>query len=85
MVVNGSYVSEDTKGDITRGTFDPVDGAFEFLFSEPANKVTGSAKLQLSANGNRLEGTWSNSAGESGRWIMIRVVLPHTLVEHPQG
>jgi hypothetical protein len=73
VVVNGYYMMGDTKAHITRGTFDPADGAFEFLFWEPKRKITGSAKLQLSANGMRLEGTWSNSASERGIWTMIHV------------
>jgi hypothetical protein len=72
VVVSGFCIMGDDKAFITRGTFDPTDGSFEFLFSEPANELTGSAKMQLSANSNRLEGRWSNSAGQSGTWTMIR-------------
>jgi hypothetical protein len=74
-VVSGFYMMGENKGSIMRGTFDPRDRALEFLFSEPRNNlITGSAKLQLSGNGNKLEGTWTNSAGESGIWTMIRIV-----------
>jgi hypothetical protein len=72
VVVSGFCIMGDDKAFITRGTFEPTDGSFEFLFSEPANELTGSAKMQLSANSNRLEGRWSNSAGQSGTWTMIR-------------
>jgi hypothetical protein len=44
----------------------------EFSFREPWIDVTDSADLQLSSDGNKLSGIWSNSTGESGVWTMTR-------------
>src|SRR5262249_14176805 len=73
VAITGSYVPEDgKKAMITKGTYDPVTGRLEFSFVEPWVDVTGSADLQLSSDGNRLSGAWSNSAGESGVWTLTR-------------
>jgi hypothetical protein len=85
MAVTGSYVKKPEKkaiimqipfdaGDcvITQGTFDIVNGLLQISFAEPWWNGTGSARLKLSSDGQKLEGTWSNSAGESGIWTMIR-------------
>jgi anti-sigma factor RsiW len=73
VAATGSYVPEDDKKAlITKGAYFPAKGRLEFSFSEPWIAVTGSADLHLSADGNNLDGTWTNSAGESGIWTMIR-------------
>jgi hypothetical protein len=73
VAVGGYYLAEgDKKAVITKGTYDPGKGRLEFTSSEPWIDVTATADLRLSSDGNKLEGTWSNSAGESGVWTMTR-------------
>ncbi|HEX4592364.1 MAG TPA: protein kinase [Gemmataceae bacterium] len=73
VTVTGSYLVEgDKRGVITQGTFDPVQRTLHFTFAESWWNGTGSADLRLSADGNKLEGTWRNSNSESGVWTMIR-------------
>jgi uncharacterized protein (TIGR03067 family) len=73
VAVTGSYViEEEKKGAITNGTFDPAARSVRFFFAEPWWNGTGSVDLKLSADGSKLDGTWTNSNGESGLWTMIR-------------
>src|SRR5262245_10848487 len=73
VAVGGYYLADgDKKAVITKGTYDAGKGRLEFSSSEPWIDVTATADLRLSSDGNKLEGTWSNSAGESGVWTMTR-------------
>jgi uncharacterized protein (TIGR03067 family) len=71
--LGGSYLQEpDKMGVITRGTYYPVKRTIQFTYAEPWWDGTGSAELKLSPDGNKLEGIWTNSAGQSGFWTMFR-------------
>ncbi|HEV3142978.1 MAG TPA: SUMF1/EgtB/PvdO family nonheme iron enzyme, partial [Gemmataceae bacterium] len=57
---------------ITGGNYDPAKRTLDFKFSDPQSNFNGTAKLHLSADGNKLEGAWSNSEGKQGIWTMLR-------------
>lgn len=59
-------------GVITAGTFDPDTGVLEFTFDEPWHNMSGTARLQMSPDGNRLDGTWTFTSGGSDTWTMWR-------------
>ena len=71
--VKGFFIPEPKKkGTVTEGTYDHAQGMLRLSFSEPWRLGTSSADLKLSSDGQKLEGTWTNDAGESGIWTMIR-------------
>jgi uncharacterized protein (TIGR03067 family) len=73
VTLGGSYLPEpDRKGVITRGKYNPVLRVVQFAYAEPWWDGTGSAELKLSADGNKLEGIWSDSSGDSGIWTLVR-------------
>lgn len=72
--VGGSWIqSEGQKGLLTANSqYDPVKREFELHGVEPWHSLVCTAVLKLSPDGNKLEGPWTNSLGESGVWTMRR-------------
>jgi hypothetical protein len=71
--ISGSWVQgPNMTGIIKSGTFDPVKGVLEFAFDEPWHKMSGTAVLNLSADGKTLSGTWKFTNGGGGSWTMTR-------------
>jgi len=78
--VTGSWIQKDgNKGIIESGTFDPKSRVLEFSYYQPWNKIEGSARFDLSADGKTLKGTYKEASGQGG-WNMQRsaVVSPPT-------
>jgi hypothetical protein len=70
--ITGFWIqAADKRGVIQSGSFDPVSGRVQFSYFQNWNNVTGSAQLQLSADGKTLSGTWMQP-GSSGTWTMTR-------------
>jgi HEAT repeats len=73
VVLQGSWVQgAGMDGVITAGTFEPDTGIFEYSFDEPWHNMSGTARLRMSPDGNRLNGTWTFTSGGSGTWTMWR-------------
>lgn len=71
--VSGHWVQAAGKrGRITRGTFASSSRTLTFSFVQPWNGENGSATFTLSADGNKLDGTWKHSFS-GGKWQMTRV------------
>lgn len=65
--VTGSYQqAADKRGEIKSGSYDPKTRILEFTYWQPWSRQEGTGRLQLSADGKTLTGTWklANNIGE---------------------
>lgn len=71
-VVTGSWNQRAGQiGKIVGGAYNPRSGTLTFNYTQDWNKQRGSASLRLSADGQRLSGTWKQQSG-SGSWTLTR-------------
>jgi hypothetical protein len=66
-------------GQILEGNYNPKTRRLIFVYYQPWNQMNGTVTMTLSADGNRLTGTWTQHRGsnlpglfDSGTWTMIR-------------
>ncbi len=69
--VGGHWDQSAGQGKITQGTFNPATGVLAFAYYQSWNDQHGVAGFALSADGTRLEGTWSQPSGHSS-WNLTR-------------
>lgn len=61
----------DKRGVIEEGTFDPNSRTVNISYYQNWNDMRGTASFNLSADGQSLDGTWTQS-GSSGKWTLAR-------------
>lgn len=75
---HGAFLGHWQQGECRTGLIigarlDPETRVVTLRYYQPWNSMVGTARLTLSPDGSRLEGTWSQP-GESGSWRMTRRV-----------
>lgn len=63
--------SNENKGTIKSGAFDPQIGVLQISYYEPWNSMEGTASFSLSSDARTLKGTWKQSNGQ-GDWTLTR-------------
>ncbi|MBI5032397.1 MAG: PD40 domain-containing protein [Chloroflexi bacterium] len=72
IIVSGSWTQADgNKGTIRNGTFDPQAKVLDIQYYQPWNKVEGTARFTLAADGRSLKGTWKQG-DKQGEWNLAR-------------
>jgi alpha-tubulin suppressor-like RCC1 family protein len=67
--------SRNNRAELRDGRFDPVAGTLEFTYFQPWRNVTGTGRFVLSADNNKLTGTYSQP-GATGPWNLERAGVP---------
>jgi hypothetical protein len=72
QAVGGTWYQEPGKeGRIEAGSYNPNSGVLTFGYYLPWKNMRGNAQFQLSSDGNRFDGTYTQQDGQ-GVWTMHR-------------